>query len=621
MDKKFTIMLLSLMFVATSLGARLTQKQMTFVTEFGVLVTDLTSVEILDAGTATTSTIYSDRTGQTSLTNPIVTGLGSGLITFWSKDADYRCTATNDVRTRTVDNMTGSDGRFAFPTYLVDMSSRVADDDQTFAFGDQSDWVLAAQDKTFDATPAVDDSVFAIGTASFTSDLLLYGASGYHLIWDASEYTLELKDNTIFAVGEGDDYTISHNGSATTVTGAFTCSGIPTFSTDVIFDGTYNIKYDDDRYQLHFQDSAVLGIGGAADAVGDITFVHNGTDFLMEAATADDLWKIGETTNFDVAIYGDTNTDFVYFDTDSELVYLDGFDMRFNDDDMLKFGDDSDFTIDSGTTKVLDFTPGAATDDYIVNFGLDQSGVDIKAFGTTSGDYMEWDASADQFKIVGDIANFTLTEAAADAFMVDCTGTSDTWVISLETSEGGIQLLADGDTEGDIDIDAEDDITITAAGDFTLAVTGTTILPDDVLLRTVVAVTANEADNLAATQKELVAAVAGKTHEFVKVIVALDWGGTAYTESDDNLVVRYTDGSGVIVSDVIEATGLADATEDTVCFAGPAPTTSALVTEAASTNKALVLDNSGNGEWGNSGDSPLVVITYYRTHTTAELGL
>jgi len=198
---------------------------------------------------------------------------------------------------------------------------------------------------------------------------------------------------------------------------------------------------------------------------------------------------------------------------------------------------------------------------------------------------------------------------------------SDVGGITLKAAAGSIDIEPTGEDAGDLGITVGDDMTVTVAGDLTFAITGSTILPDDVLRKATVAVTANEADNLAASPKELVAAEAGKMHEFVKVIVALDWGATAYTESEDNLAVRYHDGSGVIVSDVIEATGLADATEDTVCFAGPAPTTSALVTEANSTNKALVLDNTGNGEWGNSGDSPLVVIIYYRTHTTAELGL
>ena len=66
----------------------------------------------------------------------------------------------------------------------------------------------------------------------------------------------------------------------------------------------------------------------------------------------------------------------------------------------------------------------------------------------------------------------------SNVFKVDCTGASgDTNVIVLETSDGGIQLLADGDTEGDIDIDAEDDITITAAGTVTISAASSVVFP------------------------------------------------------------------------------------------------------------------------------------------------
>ena len=71
-----------------------------------------------------------------------------------------------------------------------------------------------------------------------------------------------------------------------------------------------------------------------------------------------------------------------------------------------------------------------------------------------------------------------MTEGAASQFHVDAQGTVTGWAIILETSEGGIQLLADGDTEGDIDIDAENDLTVTIGGDATFNITGTTSFSD-----------------------------------------------------------------------------------------------------------------------------------------------
>jgi hypothetical protein len=348
--KLLLIGLIGLMLAASPVfgQARLNRMSLNIVDEFGDDLdwTTLTSVTIYDAGTSDTKTIYSDPGGDTSKTNPIVTGLSTPVISFYCRSASYKVTATDGTYTRTSDNLTGSDTRLFFPSYLPAVSSVALTDAQSTTYGSDTDWSFNAADTTMDITPGADDSALAIGTASYTSDLLLYGGtSGYNLYWDASEDTLELLDNVTIAVGTGDDYTISHNGTTTTVAGAATLSGITTFSTDVVLDGTYDVKFDDSRNQLLFQDSAVLGLGGAADAAGDITFSYDGTDLLMEAAAADDVWKIGATTNFDIIIYGDTATDLITFDTSAEDVQFNGFDILLMDDDILAFGDSDEITI------------------------------------------------------------------------------------------------------------------------------------------------------------------------------------------------------------------------------------------------------------------------------------
>jgi len=93
------------------------------------------------------------------------------------------------------------------------------------------------------------------------------------------------------------------------------------------------------------------------------------------------------------------------------------------------------------------------------------------------------------------------------------------------------------------------------------------------------------------------------------------------------MCIRYTDGSGAIVSTLLDATttGVCDG-EDTVTFIAPVADTVAGTTalvgvlESACTNKALVLHNTGTDYTGD-GDGAIRVITYYRSHTTAELGL
>jgi hypothetical protein len=253
--------------------------------------------------------------------------------------------------------------------------------------------------------------------------------------------------------GTGDTWNVSIAGTATFV-GVTTTGELDVTAADILATGaSYDMAWDTSRNQLIFQDNAVLGLGGAHDAAADITFVYNGTDLLMEAAAADDLWKIGYTTNFDIGIYGDTNTDLVYFDTSAELVYLDGFDMRFNDGDFLKFGDDSDFTMTSGSAATLTIATAASDESPIINAGADQSGIDLKLFGATTGAYFLWDASGDE--ILVDKASISLGDSDALLFG-DTLGTGDfsisdiSDVLTIDVVSAGTGEIAIGNDGDDV---------------------------------------------------------------------------------------------------------------------------------------------------------------------------
>lgn len=120
---------------------------------------------------------------------------------------------------------------------------------------------------------------------------------------------------------------------------------------------------------------------------------------------------------------------------------------------------------------------------------------------------------------------------------------------------------------------------------------------------------------LRATPATLVAAPgAGKSLEFIAAAFYLDYTAPGFTESADNLAVKYVDGSGVAVSQTIECTGFIDQTADTVTNA--LAKIDAIATKAQSENVALVLHNTGDGEFGGSGGSTLRVKVAYRVHTT-----
>lgn len=127
------------------------------------------------------------------------------------------------------------------------------------------------------------------------------------------------------------------------------------------------------------------------------------------------------------------------------------------------------------------------------------------------------------------------------------------------------------------------------------------------------AIAAAAIKTLRATPVELVPALgANKIIEFLSATLVLDYGSEVLAETDDNLAVKYTDGSGVAVSDTIEMTGFIDQSADTVTRG--VPVKDAIVTVAECANKALVLHNTGNGELtGNaSDDSVLTVFTLFR---------
>lgn len=118
---------------------------------------------------------------------------------------------------------------------------------------------------------------------------------------------------------------------------------------------------------------------------------------------------------------------------------------------------------------------------------------------------------------------------------------------------------------------------------------------------------------LRAAPKTLVAApAAGFALVFERIRLFFDFTG-AYTETSANMVVRYTDGLGTVVSATIESTGFVDAAADAsiVAIAADSP----LLTAAA----ALVLHNTGAAEFGlgNAANVVYFEVLYRVVPTTA----
>lgn len=130
-----------------------------------------------------------------------------------------------------------------------------------------------------------------------------------------------------------------------------------------------------------------------------------------------------------------------------------------------------------------------------------------------------------------------------------------------------------------------------------------------------VSITNAEMLALRATPKTLVAAPgAGKVIEFVSAQLFFDYTA-AYTETADNMAIRFNNGTGVIVSQAIEATGFVDATADTITNA--LPKIDAIAAKSGSENLALVLHNTGDGEYGGGNAANVIRVKIaYRVWST-----
>ena len=193
-------------------------------------------------------------------------------------------------------------------------------------------------------------------------------------------------------------------------------------------------------------------------------------------------------------------------------------------------------------------------------------------------------------------------------------------------ADGKVSLLATGNLEnltpdsGSV-TPASGALTLAGGAEIATSGSGSTVtiaLNEDAIRQTQVTLTSAQVKALAATQIELVPAPgAGKAIHFLGAALKLNYGTNVFTESDDDLVIKYTNASGVAVSDVVESTGFIDQSADTITFA--VPIKDPIVAAASCENQALVLDNDGDGEIaGNAAnDNTLTVDISYRVVTLA----
>jgi len=165
--------------------------------------------------------------------------------------------------------------------------------------------------------------------------------------------------------------------------------------------------------------------------------------------------------------------------------------------------------------------------------------------------------------------------------------------------------IKDGAVTNDKIADGAIDISSKIAGD----VVGSNNIDASVVKIINVNISATQVKGLAGTPFQLVPPPGpGKGIIFEGASLKLVYGGSnGFTESGDNFVVRYTNGSGVILSETIETTGFIDQVANTVTVAIPAKDT--IVAQTGIENQKLVLDNTGSEIGGNAANDNEVRLT------------
>ncbi len=339
---------------------------------------------------------------------------------------------------------------------------------------------VLGSDSTWTVTKAGASTFVGVTT---TGELLVTAADvlfddTYDVAWDTSRDTFLFQDNAILGLGGAHDDPADtwfiHDGTNLSLLSLTADEGLLIGGTTAGFDITYafetagQIRTDYDADFLNFTDDMDLRFGTGGSADGDFQISSNSSNLLTIDVVVAGTGEVAVGNDADDVTwkwYAETKSDCVYFNADE--VEFEDVVLQMMDATQIQFGDSDDFFMHA-TNQAM--TMGTLTSDETSawNFGADTDGDDVKMFGATTSEYWLFDASADSLLPVLGNYLYTATDAEADQFKVDATGTVAGVAINFETTDGKVLINADGGTWGDIELNSADDIILTTAGKLTI---------------------------------------------------------------------------------------------------------------------------------------------------------
>ena len=462
-------------------------------------------------------------------------GATSGKYLLWDESADSLL-VNGDI------DMVTNGNRIDLDTDNDTSIRASADDTITIEVGG-SDLIALTTTSTFSCpvTVGVDDT---------GHDVKLFGAtSGKSLLWDESADSLIVTGSTsqqgtltvgvddtgydvkLFGATSGRYWLWDESADGIVQQGTLTV-GVDDTGYDVKLFGATSGAYllwDESADDLKLVGAAGLTVAGDIDVDGTTNLDAVDIDGAVQA---DATITVGvDDTGYDVKFFGATSGAYMLWDESAD-------DLKLVGAAGLTVAGDAD--IDGTTNLDAVDIDGAVQIDGTVTVGVDDTGLDVKFFGATSGRYMIWDESDDALELVDNVKLKIGTGADLELYhdgsnsLIEHSGTGDLYIRNPQVDADIIIQARSG--ENSIHLNDDGAVTLYHDNAAKLATTATGI---DV---TGIAVSDGMSTNTSGTSNFIAGVNAGNTIESggnYNAVVG-DEAGTAITTGDNSSALGYT---------------------------------------------------------------------------------